>query len=636
MRFRILQTLSISAFAIIGVHGIDNTCNDNLALYWGQNSYGAANAGDPSGWQKTLRYYCEDDIIDVIPVAFLTTFFSRGGQPDINLANICNPTDNSTFAGTGLANCSSLASDIKYCQSKGKAITLSLGGATGGIGFSSDAQATQFADTLWNEFLGGSSDIRPFGDAIFDGIDLDIEGGGAAHYDAFLHKLQGYFKQSDKRYYLTAAPQCVYPDANLQATINAVAFDAIYVQFYNNPCGLQTYDTTNWNFGVWDYWARHIAPNKDVKIYVGAPASASAAGGGYVPLQKLSEIATAMQKNFPSFGGVMFWDASQAYANGRIDRGIKQAMQAGQRCGNQPFQYPACSVPTFQSGKGYSGGDRVAFEGYIWQAKWSAYNTPSGDPNSEWSPVSACNGQGTSSGSPTASSQPPQATNSPPANDATTCTGVPEWSSSQVYVGGKKVTYHGSLYSAKWWTLNEVPTQKEGPWQKVGPCDGVSGQEDSSSPSDQPVAKLQTISVNRIMVKEDKVCSNATLWQVGKSYAAGSKAIVKNRVYTASWWNINQAPTNNKNVWKHDKTCSEQVTRNQLGEALLHHYGCLHPWSADAIYHEHSFAAHDGQLYQALKASIAQVPDADSNVWKKVTTCANTSNHSALAAHLLN
>ena len=54
-------------------------------------------------------------------------------------------------------------------RSAGKIITLSLGGATGQVGFSSDSQAESFADQIWNLFLGGSSSIRPFGDAILDG-----------------------------------------------------------------------------------------------------------------------------------------------------------------------------------------------------------------------------------------------------------------------------------------------------------------------------------------------------------------------------------------------------------------------------------------------------------------------------------
>lgn len=77
--------------------------------------------------------------------------------------------DNATFPGTNLADCSKIAPDIKYCQKKGKLITLSLGGATGGVGFPSEAKAVEFADTLWNQFFGGKSDIRPFGDADLDG-----------------------------------------------------------------------------------------------------------------------------------------------------------------------------------------------------------------------------------------------------------------------------------------------------------------------------------------------------------------------------------------------------------------------------------------------------------------------------------
>ena len=62
-----------------------------------------------------------------------------------------------------------------------------------------------------------------------------------------------------------------------------------------------------------DNWARTISPNPDVKVYIGAPASSSAAGSGYVSSSTLQSIATQMRNAFPSFGGVMLWDASQAY-----------------------------------------------------------------------------------------------------------------------------------------------------------------------------------------------------------------------------------------------------------------------------------------------------------------------------------
>ena len=62
-------------------------------------------------------------------------------------------------------------------------------------------------------------------------VDLDIEGGGSDFYPAFVTQLRSYAATADKPYYVTAAPQCPFPDANLGSTLNAVGFDAVYVQF---------------------------------------------------------------------------------------------------------------------------------------------------------------------------------------------------------------------------------------------------------------------------------------------------------------------------------------------------------------------------------------------------------------------
>lgn len=146
----------------------------------------------------------------------MNVFFSVGGLPEINLANvwlsvlsqfgwkliklqICS-SNTGVFSGTNLANCQFLASDIKACQAKGKIITLSLGGATGAATFSSDAQAQTFADTVWNLFLGGSSSTRPFGDAVLDGVDLDIEGGGSNGYAAFVTRLRSHASGASKKW----------------------------------------------------------------------------------------------------------------------------------------------------------------------------------------------------------------------------------------------------------------------------------------------------------------------------------------------------------------------------------------------------------------------------------------------------
>ena len=89
----------------------------------------------------------------------------------LTIRQTCNQWDDPVFPGTALANCTAaMAQDIKTCQSKGKLVTLSLGGGTGQVGFSSDSQAQTFATQVWNMFLGGKSSTRPFGSVVLDGF----------------------------------------------------------------------------------------------------------------------------------------------------------------------------------------------------------------------------------------------------------------------------------------------------------------------------------------------------------------------------------------------------------------------------------------------------------------------------------
>ena len=50
----------------------------------------------------------------------------------------------------------------------------------------------RLADIIWNKFLGGTSDHRPFGDAKLDGVDLDIEKpDGKGFYGDLVKTLKG-------------------------------------------------------------------------------------------------------------------------------------------------------------------------------------------------------------------------------------------------------------------------------------------------------------------------------------------------------------------------------------------------------------------------------------------------------------
>ncbi|KAJ7071519.1 class III chitinase [Mycena amicta] len=468
LRLVSLATLSLLAFAF------DPTRYDNTAVYWGQNSIGANSANPPSVWQKTLSFYCNDNAVDVFPVAFVNIFFTTGGLPSLNLANTCNPTDNTSFPGTALPNCQSLATDIQFCQSKGKLVTLSLGGAGGGVGFSSDAQGTAFAQTIWNLFLGGSSSTRPFGSAVLDGVDLDIENGGSTGYIAFVNAIRSLASGASKKYYITAAPQCPYPDSALGSVLNGASFDAVYVQFYNNQCSLPNFNSVSaWDFGLWDQWARSVSPNPNVKIYIGAPGSSGAAGSGYVDIATLSSISVQMRKSFPSFGVVQ--------ENSRFDLAIKNALSAA---GGTGFTFPSCSAAAYTTTGTYVGGSQVSYQGYIWQAKWFASGAPAANPNSDWSAISACGGTSippvssttisvttkstsTSKSSTTSTSTTTSAPSSPTGG---ACAGIAAWVSTLAYVGGQQAVYNSHLWTAQWWTEDDIPGGAAGVWVDNGAC----------------------------------------------------------------------------------------------------------------------------------------------------------------------
>lgn len=65
-----------------------------------------------------------------------------------------------------LLRCPAIEEGITTCQQNGKKVLLSLGGSTGGNVLGSADIAVQFANTLWQLFLGGNEaniSLRPFG-----------------------------------------------------------------------------------------------------------------------------------------------------------------------------------------------------------------------------------------------------------------------------------------------------------------------------------------------------------------------------------------------------------------------------------------------------------------------------------------
>ncbi|KAL3241111.1 chitinase RNJ42_03203 [Nakaseomyces bracarensis] len=273
----------------------DINSKSNVALYWGQNSAGS---------QQSLASYCQSTDADIYLLSFLNSFPNIG----LNFANAC--TD--TYAD-GMLHCSQIAQDIKTCQSLGKKVLLSLGGASGSYSLSDDQVATDFATNLWNTFGEGSdaSIERPFDDAIIDGFDFDIENNLATGYVTLVSNLRTLFQQGSKQYYISAAPQCPYPDASVGDLLANADVDFAFIQFYNNYCNVDS----QFNWDTWKNFAENVSPNKNIKLYLGLPASATAAGSGYI--SDLSELKSVIESisSFSNFGGVSLWDASQATSN---------------------------------------------------------------------------------------------------------------------------------------------------------------------------------------------------------------------------------------------------------------------------------------------------------------------------------
>uniref|UniRef100_A0A803MKX6 chitinase n=1 Tax=Chenopodium quinoa TaxID=63459 RepID=A0A803MKX6_CHEQI len=281
-----------------------NLCHGaGIATYWGQH-----------GDEGTLAAACSTGNYKYINIAFLTVFGS-GRTPQLNLAGHCNPSDPGS--------CSWIGDDIAACQRQGIRVLLSLGGGLGTYSLSSPADAQQVADYLWDNFLGGNSNSRPFGNAVLDGIDFDIELGSGQNYDVLARALNRR-STAERKVYLSAAPQCPFPDAHLSDAINTGVFDYVWVQFYNNaPCQYAN-GNANQLISSWNTWTTVNAG----QIFLGVPAAPGAASSGYIPPDDLKTQVLPNIRTSPKYGGVMLWSR---FFDNEYSTAIKDSVNGGSR-----------------------------------------------------------------------------------------------------------------------------------------------------------------------------------------------------------------------------------------------------------------------------------------------------------------
>ncbi|KAH6836211.1 chitinase A [Perilla frutescens var. hirtella] len=271
-----------------------------IAVYWGQN-----------GNEGTLADTCATGRFSYVNIAFLIKF--GGGQiPELNLAGHCNPATNS---------CRVVSDGIRACQRRGIKVMLSIGGGVGNYSLSSREDARGFSVYLWNNFLGGGSGSasRPLGDAVLDGIDLDIELGSPLYYDDLVKYLKRLSKYG-RKVYVTGAPQCPFPDRLLGAALNTSLFDYVWVQFYNNPpCQYTSGNSENLE-NSWTRWTTSVNAGN---IFLGLPAAPQAAGSGFIPADVLTKEILPVIRRSKKYGGVMlwskYWDDQSGYSSAIVN-----------------------------------------------------------------------------------------------------------------------------------------------------------------------------------------------------------------------------------------------------------------------------------------------------------------------------
>ncbi|KAL6533266.1 hypothetical protein OROMI_027378 [Orobanche minor] len=277
----------------IGDHG-------GIAIYWGQD-----------GREDSLSKTCATGRFSYVNIAFLSTF-GNGQNPLLNLAGHCNPNPS-------VNNCGFIGEEIKACQKLGIKVMLSIGGGAGTYNLTSSNDAEELSDYLWKNFLsrGANSTARPLGDAVLDGIDLDIERGLSDYYPYFVRCL----RYRKPKVIISGAPQCPLPDRYLSPALNATVFDYVWVQFYNNPQCQYNSSSNNSTANLLESW-RLWTTNESVKakkIFLGLPASKDAAGSGFIPAGVLTtEVLPAIKKSH-KYGGVMlwskYWDEQSGYSS---------------------------------------------------------------------------------------------------------------------------------------------------------------------------------------------------------------------------------------------------------------------------------------------------------------------------------
>ena len=145
-------------------------------------------------------------------------------------------------------------------------------------------------------------------------------------------------------------------------------------------------------------------------------------------------------------------------------------------------EQPATDAPAWSASKVYTGGERVSYNGKVYEASWWTQGT-NPENQGQWGPwklIGTASGDNTGGGNEGGSGDNTGDGNEGGSGDNTgsgnesgsgdnqgSTEGIAAWSASAVYVGGDKVVYNGKVYTASWWTQGTNPEDQGqwGPWK---------------------------------------------------------------------------------------------------------------------------------------------------------------------------
>ncbi|KAF5232242.1 hypothetical protein FANTH_13050 [Fusarium anthophilum] len=291
--------------------------------YWGQLG------------SDSLKSYC-DSAPEYVTLSFVNQApeHTESGYPGTNFAGHCAAgvySNKDGVASSLLSECYTIKEGIPYCQERGVKVLLSIGGVYNEAGsnykVTTDDKGVDFADFLYKTF--GPYDQswdgpRPFDSddgttrPSVDGFDFDIEHDlPNGPYIAMINEL----RRLNNDVIITGAPQCPTSDQYfyMKDMINQAKFDALFIQFYNNPsCDAIPDPSVSWdrfNYDDWEGIVEDSACSQNAKLYVGLPASEAAApGGGYLEPEAMKDLVCAL-KDKTHFAGISLWDLTRGAGN---------------------------------------------------------------------------------------------------------------------------------------------------------------------------------------------------------------------------------------------------------------------------------------------------------------------------------